>query len=138
MAITGISHITFVVRDIDRTTKIWTECLGANEVYDSQAETFSLSREKFFDLAGVWIAVMQGEPSTRSYRHVAFNAEPDDLPAIEHKLRAIGVEIRPSRPRVDGEGQSLYFYDFDENLIEIHCGTLNERLERYTQGRNSQ
>jgi catechol 2,3-dioxygenase-like lactoylglutathione lyase family enzyme len=134
MAITGVSHITFVVRDVERAAKIWTECLGANEVYDSQSETFSLSREKFFTLGGVWIAVMQGEPSTRSYRHVAFHAEPLELPAIEQRLRAIGAEIRPSRSRVAGEGQSLYFYDFDDNLIEIHSGTLHERLERYKQG----
>ncbi|MFZ5563799.1 MAG: hypothetical protein ACOZBW_07070 [Thermodesulfobacteriota bacterium] len=30
-----------------------------------------------------------------------------------------------------GEGDSLYFYDFDNQLIELHTGTLNERLNAY-------
>ncbi len=33
--------------------------LGAREVYDSHSRTFSLSREKFFLLGGVWIAAME-------------------------------------------------------------------------------
>ncbi len=135
MAITGISHITFVVRDIDRTAKLWTECLGATEVYDSQSETFSVSREKFLVLGGVWIAIMQGEPGTRSYRHIAFQASCSDLSAIQRSLQSFGVEIKPPRSRVNGEGESVYFYDFDDNLIEVHSGTLQERLARYGQGR---
>lgn len=134
MAISGVSHITFVVRDVDRAARLWVEGLGAKEVYDSQSKTFSISREKFFVLGGVWIALMQGDPGTRSYRHVAFSAPASELPFIEQRLRSIGAEIMPPRPRVEGEGVSLYFHDFDDNLIEIHSGTLHERLERYSQG----
>ncbi len=134
MAISGVSHITFVVRDVDRAARLWVEGLGAQEVYHSQSESFSISRENFFVLGGVWIAIMQGEPGTRSYRHVAFSAPESELPAIEKRLRSIGAEIMPPRPRVVGEGISLYFHDFDDNLIEIHSGTLHERLERYSRG----
>jgi hypothetical protein len=35
---------------------------------------------------------------------------------------------------VEGEGQSLYFYDFDNHLFELHTGTLAQRLARYAQG----
>jgi catechol 2,3-dioxygenase-like lactoylglutathione lyase family enzyme len=101
-------------------------------VYDSAAQNFSLSHEKFFILAGIWIAVMEGKsPAERSYRHVAFKIGEKDLPQIEMRLRALGVEIRPSRPRVEGGGQSLYFYDFDNHLFELHTGTLDQRLKRY-------
>jgi hypothetical protein len=41
------------------------------------------------------------------------------------------VDIQPPRPRVPGEGASLYFYDFDNHLYELHTGTLDERLARY-------
>jgi fosfomycin resistance protein FosX len=134
MAISGISHITFIVRDVDLTAKIWVDGLGAEEVYDSGHQTFSLSREKFFLLGGVWVAVMQGEPGSRSYRHIALQATADDLVQAESRLQHLGVEIKPARPRVTGEGESLYFYDFDDNLIELHTGTLRERLHRYQKG----
>lgn len=135
MSVDGISHVTFVVADLERMARFLCDGLGAEEVYDSKAQHFSLSPEKFFVLGGVWIAAMQGDPpSTRSYRHLAFKVDDDDLPHYEARLRALGVEIRPSRPRVDGEGQSLYFYDFDNHLFELHSGTLEQRLRRYSQG----
>ena len=131
MPITGISHITFVVRDLDRSASLWRDALGAEEIYDSGSKGFSVSAEKFFILGGVWIAIMQGEPTERSYRHVAFEVAASELPAFAVRLRASGAEIKPARHRVNAEGQSLYFYDYDNNLIELHAGTLAERLRHY-------
>lgn len=131
MSIEGISHITFIATDLDRTANLLCSGLGAREIYDSAQKNFSLSREKFFMLGDVWIAVMEGEPVERSYRHVAFKVHASELPEIEARLRSLGAEIKPPRPRVDGEGQSLYFYDFDNNLFELHTGTLEQRLQRY-------
>ena len=133
--ILGLSHLTFIVRDVDRTARLFCEGLGAHEVYDSQGRNFSLSREKFVLLGGLWLAFMEGEPpAQRSYRHVAFAVADEDLPACEARLRALGAEVKPPRPRVEGEGQSLYFYDFDNHLFELHTGTLAQRLARYAQG----
>lgn len=133
MPVQGISHITFIVRDLERMAKLLCDGLGAQEVYDSGHKRFSLSREKFFVLGGVWLAAMEGTSQTeRSYGHVAFRVEEEDLPLFEARLRNLGVEVRPPRPRVEGEGLSLYFYDFDNHLFELHTGTLEQRLERYT------
>ena len=132
MTIRGVSHLTFIVRDLERTSELFRQALGASEVYDSGDRQFSLSREKFFLLGGTWLAFMEGEPSGRSYRHVAFEVAEEDLPAFERRLSALAVEIRPPRPRVEGEGRSLYFYDYDNNLFELHTGTLAQRLERYS------
>ena len=130
--IQGISHITFIVRDLERAATLLREGLGAREVYDSAARNFSLSREKFFVLGGVWIAAMEGEPpAQRSYQHVAFKVSPPQLRECESRLRKLGVEIKAPRARVGGEGESLYFYDFDNHLFELHTGTLEERLARY-------
>jgi catechol 2,3-dioxygenase-like lactoylglutathione lyase family enzyme len=132
MSIQGISHITFIVRDLERMARFLCEGLGAQEVYDSAKKAFSISNEKFFVLGGTWIAAMEGEPpSERTYRHLAFKIASEDLPEFEQKLRVLGVEVRPPRPRVEGEGESLYFYDFDNHLFELHTGTLEQRLERY-------
>lgn len=132
----GISHITFIVRDLDRMATFLCEGLGAREVYDSADHNFSLSREKFFVLGGTWLAAMEGEPpSERTYQHVAFAVDDADLPMYQARLQALGVEVRPPRSRVDGEGLSLYFYDFDSHLFELHTGTLEQRLARYEAGR---
>jgi hypothetical protein len=112
-------------------SRLLCEALGAEEVYDSARKNFSLSRERFFVLGGVWLAAMEGQPTERSYRHVAFKVHESDLSLFEARLRSLGVEIRPPRQRVDGEELSLYFYDFDNNLFELHTGTLEQRLERY-------
>lgn len=131
----GLSHITFVVRDLERMATFLCEGLGAREVYDSAGRNYSLSREKFFVLGDVWLAAMEGDPpADRSYQHVAFAVSESDLPTYQARLQALGVEIRPPRDRVDGEGVSLYFHDFDNHLFELHTGTLEQRLARYGVG----
>ena len=101
------------------------EGLGAREIYDSAGGNFSRSREKFFLLGDTWLAAMEGEPpSVRSYQHVAFKVDAAAIPEFEARLRALGVAIEPGRPRVPGEGDSLYFHDFDNHLFELHAGAL--------------
>ena len=132
MKIERISHLTFIVRDLQRATVFFCEGLGAEEIYDSRARNFSLSHEKFFTLNGIWIVCMAGDPPLdRNYRHIAFKIDEADLVAFELRLRAIGVEIKPPRTRVQGEGHSLYFYDYDNHLFELHTGTLTQRLDCY-------
>ena len=96
--IEGLSHVTFVVRDLDRMTRILTDIFGAQEVYASGDETFSVAREKFFQVGDLWIAVMEGEPlPSRTYDHVAFKIEGAEFEAYEAKVKAMGLEIRPPR-----------------------------------------
>jgi catechol 2,3-dioxygenase-like lactoylglutathione lyase family enzyme len=136
--IAGLSHLTFVVRDLERMTRILTGIFGAREVYASGEETFSVAREKFFQVGELWIAVMEGEPlPSRTYNHVAFKIEDAAFETYEAKVKALGLEIRPPRRRVPGEGRSIYFYDDDNHLFELHTGTLAERLERYAKGRGA-
>ncbi|CAN7563359.1 FosX/FosE/FosI family fosfomycin resistance hydrolase [Pseudoxanthomonas sp. LjRoot143] len=128
----GISHLTFIVSDLERMAMFLCEGLGAREIYDSAGRNHSLSREKFFLLGGVWIAAMEGEPpDRRSYQHVAFQVGEADLPGYHARLTAIGADIRPPRDRIEGEGRSLYVYDFDNHLFELHTGTLEQRLAQY-------
>ena len=132
--IEGLSHMTFIVRDLERMSRIMTDVLGAREIYASGDRMFSRSREKFFDLAGLWIAVMEGEAlPQRSYNHVAFKIREEDFENYRQRIEAAGLELEPPRPRVSGEGRSLYFYDDDNHLFELHTGTLRKRLERYAQ-----
>lgn len=128
----GVSHITFIVKDLDRTTAFFTSIFNAQQVYDSQDKMFSLSSERFFIIGGQWIAIMKGEAlSERTYNHVAFKIRDEEFDEYEAKVRALGVHVKEPRPRVEGEGRSLYFYDFDNHLFELHTGTLADRLVRY-------
>jgi catechol 2,3-dioxygenase-like lactoylglutathione lyase family enzyme len=104
----------------------------AREVYASGERTFSTAREKFFLIGDLWIAIMEGLPEIRrSYRHVAFKIREEDFETYRSRIIALGLELLPPRPRIKGEGRSLYFYDFDNHLFELHTGTLAERLEAY-------
>ena len=128
----GISHLTFIVRDLERTGMFLKTVFDAQEVYSSGDKTFSVAREKFFLIGDSWIAIMEGEAlAERSYNHIAFKISEDEFDHYLEKVRAAGVDFRKPRPRVEGEGRSLYFYDFDNHLFELHTGTLAKRLERY-------
>lgn len=133
--IESISHITFIVRDLERMSAFLTTVFDAHEIYASGDATFSISREKFFLVAGVWIAVMQGDPHAgRTYDHVAFKIPDAEYDAYAERVRRLGVDVREGRERVAGEGRSLYFYDHDNHLFELHTGTLEQRLARYRAG----
>jgi fosfomycin resistance protein FosX len=132
----GLSHITFIVRDLDLMERLLTEVLGARKVYDSGSVTFSLSKERFFLIGEVWIAVMEGESlPSRTYNHVAFKIDDADYEDRLARIRALGLDASEGRPRVEGEGRSIYFHDYDNHLFELHTGTLQERLARYKQGK---
>jgi catechol 2,3-dioxygenase-like lactoylglutathione lyase family enzyme len=135
--VSGLSHMTFIAADLDAMEEILVTVLGARKVYDSGAEQFSLSEERFYLVGAedIWIAVMKGEPlPTRTYNHIALKIDDSDVESYRERIIALGLDIRESRPRVAGEGRSLYFHDRDNHLFELHTGTLTERLARYAQG----
>ncbi|MCJ2166196.1 MULTISPECIES: FosX/FosE/FosI family fosfomycin resistance hydrolase [unclassified Pseudodesulfovibrio] len=131
--IEGLSHITLIVRDLTRMTSFLTTIFDAEQVYDSGDSTHSLSRERFFLIGGIWLAIMEGEPlPEQTYNHVAFKIPDSDYEKYEQRIRATGAEVRASRSRTAGEGRSLYFHDDDNHLFELHTGTLEERLKAYS------
>lgn len=129
----GLSHITFVVRDLERTAALLSCVLGAREVYRSGDKTFSISRERFFLIGDVWICTMEGDSlSERTYNHVAFSVPENEFDEYARRVADADLEVLPGRARVPGEGRSIYFYDFDNHLFEIHAGSLKERLRCYS------
>ena len=113
-------------------TLVITEGLGGREVYASGTKQHSIAPEKFFLIGDVWVAIMQGESlPSRSYNHVAFKTDDAGLAKAKLAIEWLGLEMLASRSRVEGEAQSLYFYDYDNHLFELHTGTLEERLAAY-------
>lgn len=130
--VVGLSHITLIVKDLERTSAFLNSIFGAKEVYSSGERNFSLSKEKFFLINDLWMCIMEGDPlSERSYNHIAFQIKDEELDDFISKIKDVGAEIKTGRPRIDGEGRSIYFYDFDNHLFELHTGNLSQRLIRY-------
>ena len=134
MSVEGISHITLLVKDLERSANLFVSVLGAEQVYSSDNQQFSISKEKFFIIGGTWLVLMEGSPlPERDYNHIAFKIPASEFDGFKIRLEAAGVECKEDRSRVQGEGTSLYFYDFDNHLFELHTGTLEERLKAYNQ-----
>ena len=130
--IEGISHLTFIVKDLERSSEFFRYIFDAQEVYSSDEEMFSISREKYFLINDQWIAIMEGESlSERTYNHVAFKIDDDEFDIYESRIRALELEIMTPRLTVEGEARSIYFYDYDGHLFELHTGTLADRMVRY-------
>lgn len=129
--IQGISHITLVVKDIEKTSLLFQYLLDATEIYSSDKKNFSLSKEKFLLVDGIWIALMQGESISRTYNHIAFHVQTKELPHLKERVRFLGMEVLPGRTREKGEGDSVYFCDYDGHLFELHSGLLEDRVSLY-------
>ena len=124
----ALSHITLAVRDPSRSARIFETLLGARRLHEREGDD-ARSGEVFLDMGGTWLALVEGEgPAAKTYDHVAFRVAETALAACEERVRALGLAPEAARPRGPGEAPSLYFRDYDRHLIELHGGTLHERL----------
>ncbi|OHD66004.1 MAG: FosX/FosE/FosI family fosfomycin resistance thiol transferase [Spirochaetes bacterium RBG_13_51_14] len=130
--INGLSHITLVVHDIHKTTELFNFLFDAKEIYYSADTYYSLSKEKFLLVNDLWIAIMEGDPlPVKTYNHIAFKISEGDFDMYLDKITKLGLEIIDDRSRLPGEGKSIYFFDYDNHLFELHTGSLEERLREY-------
>lgn len=127
----GISHITLICKDIVKSANLFLDLFGANEIYSSDEHNFSLSREKFLLIGDLWVALMQGNSIERSYNHIAFRIDESELESYNLKIQKYELNVLPGRSRNEREGKSIYFYDYDNHLFELHTGTLEQRLQFY-------
>jgi catechol 2,3-dioxygenase-like lactoylglutathione lyase family enzyme len=130
--IEGLSHMTFIAQDLDAMEQILTTVLDAKKIYDSGDTSFSISKERFFLVSNLWIAVMEGEALPhKTYNHIAFKISDGDYGMYLQRIRSLNLEVKEGRTRIEGEGRSIYFYDRDNHMFELHTGTLDDRLASY-------
>lgn len=130
--ITQLSHLTFLVKDLSQSKIFFELIFDAKEIYSSEEKQFSISKEKFFLIGTVWVCIMEGNSlSEKTYNHTAFYVSEEEFEEYVKRIKNLNLDVRPERSRVEGEGRSIYFYDYDNHLFELHTGTLAERLKRY-------
>jgi fosfomycin resistance protein FosX len=126
-----LSHITLMCKDINKTGEFLKKILGAVEYYSTEKTIYSIAQEKFFKIGNIWIVTMQGEPVTKTYNHIAFQVDAAKFPWLRQEIEKLNLNILPGRKRTPEEGESIYFYDYDNHLFELHSGNLEARIKSY-------
>ncbi|EEF60012.1 VOC family protein [Pedosphaera parvula] len=117
----GINHVTLSVKDLERSVAFYSDLLGF-EVWMRKGHSAYLEAGTF------WLALVVDE-NVRSgplpeYTHLALSVSKDGLPVLKEKLLRAGVAEWQESERAG----SFYFLDPDGHKLELHSGTLAERL----------
>jgi catechol 2,3-dioxygenase-like lactoylglutathione lyase family enzyme len=123
----GITHFGLNVKNMDRAEHFYSDLLGFEVV--TRTATKAGQKHFEFDAGNVFIALFESPEldienaqktmTDDGYLHFAFAADKDQAAAMIQHLKNNGV-------RFDGEtrnhpgGDSVYFYDPDGHVIEIH------------------
>jgi catechol 2,3-dioxygenase-like lactoylglutathione lyase family enzyme len=118
--ITGVNHITLAVSHLERSFRFYTDLLELTPHVRWDAGAYLTSGD-------LWICLScdNSEPA-RDYTHIAFNVGQSSFDQVAHRLRnAAVIEWKDNH----SEGQSIYFLDPDGHKLEVHSGTLQDRLQ---------
>ena len=121
--ITGISHATFAVSNLERSVHFYADGLGLTPVvrWDEGA---------YLTAGDFWISLILDPAAPQatnnfSYTHFAFAVSPENFAAMRKKL--LHHDAEEWQPNCS-PGESFYFLDPDGHKLEIHARTLPARL----------
>lgn len=128
MRLTGLHHLTMIVRDLDRTTAFYRDVLGLTLVRQGASDDDPDARHFWFALGdaqpGHLISFMEypsmpkGTAGTGAVQHFAFVVESaEEQEAWRDYLRSRGVQCTDVFER--GGFRSIYVRDPDEHIVEI-------------------
>jgi catechol 2,3-dioxygenase-like lactoylglutathione lyase family enzyme len=119
--ITGLSHLTLSISDLERSVAFYSELLGFSIRMRGPSSAY-------LEAGTLWLALVfdleaMRNPSSK-YSHVAFSIAPSELPLLAERLMRAGVTCWQES---DGT-ESFYFLDPDGYKLELHSGDLRRRL----------
>lgn len=130
--ITGIDHVAFNVRDLDKTVEFYTKIIGLKV---TEREPSKPGIEYFLDCGPSLIGIIQAQDLNNNHpfsheglgaNHFSFRIHSNDfVPMVEH-LESHGVKIEYAKKRP--KSWSLYFYDIDGNKLEATAWPLEDGL----------
>ncbi|MDW4072253.1 FosB/FosD family fosfomycin resistance bacillithiol transferase [Staphylococcus saprophyticus] len=127
--IQSINHVTYSVSDIKTSIAFYKDILKAEILVES-------SKTAYFILGGLWLALNEEKNIPRneiqySYTHMAFTINENEFDEWYQWLKDNDVYILEGRNRDVRDKQSIYFTDPDGHKLELHTGTLQDRLNYY-------
>jgi catechol 2,3-dioxygenase-like lactoylglutathione lyase family enzyme len=119
--VTGLNHVTFAVRDLQRSVEFYSDLLGF-------AIRMRGPSSAYLEAGTLWLALvvdnnLKPVPS-REYSHVAFSVSISGLAPLVARLKAADVVCWQEADTQE----SFYFLDPDGHKLEIHSGNLQSRL----------
>lgn len=121
--ITGISHITLSVLDLDKSFGFYTTVLGCKPVAKWKRGAYLLA-------GNTWLCLSLDEQTRTEalpeYTHVAFHISSKDFEKLNCQIIAANATIWQKNT---SEGDSLYFLDPNGHKLELHTSDLSARIE---------
>ena len=120
--ISGINHITFAVRDLERSFQFYSHILGLRPV----ARWY---KGAYLEAGTNWVCLTL-DPETRAgslpeYTHTAFTVPTSEFSRLVERLRTAQVTCWQDNR---SPGESFYFLDPDGHKLEVHVSNLEDRL----------
>jgi catechol 2,3-dioxygenase-like lactoylglutathione lyase family enzyme len=119
MRVTGLDHVVFICRDVEKSLAYYCDVLGLESI---DVERWR-GGEAFFPSvrvsADTIIDLLPGEPDGQNVNHICLVIEPTDLHALAARKELNVVEGPVERSGAHGQGWSIYVVDPDLHLIEL-------------------
>ncbi|MFK3830914.1 FosB/FosD family fosfomycin resistance bacillithiol transferase [Staphylococcus saprophyticus] len=127
--IQSINHVTYSVSDIKASITFYKDILKANILVESD-------KTAYFTVGGLWLALNEEKDIPRneiaySYTHMAFTIDESEFDEWYQWFKDNNVNILEGRNRDVRDKNSIYFTDPDVHKLELHTGTLQDRLDYY-------
>ncbi|NRF61298.1 fosfomycin resistance glutathione transferase [Vibrio coralliilyticus] len=118
--ITGLNHITLAVSNVERSLDFYTRILG----FEGEVKW---EKGAYLSIGELWLCLSLDSPCPKTdYSHIAFNVAEEDFTTLCEHLEKHKAEQWKSN---QSEGSSVYILDPDRHKLEIHCGSLESRLQ---------
>jgi len=122
----GFSHVTINVSALEKSLAFYVEALGMKPIHRGQ-------RDAYLEWGTAWICLQERPelpPQERQLGvdHVALFVHRDEFHAAVETLRTANVPIVRG-PLERGGGWTVNFLDPDGTQLELHTGTLAERMK---------
>ncbi|HDJ1243862.1 TPA: FosB1/FosB3 family fosfomycin resistance bacillithiol transferase, partial [Staphylococcus aureus] len=116
-----------------KSIEFYRDILGADILVESETSAY-------FNLGDIWLALNEEKNIPRSeikysYTHIAFTISDNDFEDWYIWLKENEVNILEGRDRDIRDKKSIYFTDLDGHKLELHTGSLEDRLNYYKEAK---